>query len=92
MKTILYAKQKLSIDEILKWDFKKFSFKDIFLHQRLKFAPSRYRTIFVSLNIIFFILFILMWIIQIFQYDRHNANETKIFKFTKRENAEISRD
>jgi hypothetical protein len=45
MKTILYAKQKLSIDEILKWDFKKFSFKDIFLHQRMKFAPSRYRLI-----------------------------------------------
>jgi inorganic pyrophosphatase/exopolyphosphatase len=30
MKTFLYAKQKYSIDEILKWDFKKFSFKDFF--------------------------------------------------------------
>ena len=30
-----------------------------------------------------------MWIIQIFQYDRHNRHETKIFKFTNKENAEI---
>jgi len=30
-----------------------------------------------------------MWIIQIFQYDRHNAYETKIFKFTNKENAEM---
>ncbi len=30
-----------------------------------------------------------MWIIHIFLYDRHNRHQTKIFKFTNKENAEI---